>query len=190
MEKLNIVIADDEAIIRLDLKEMLTSAGHKVIGEASTGRQALKLVQQKKPDLVIMDVKMPDLDGLAAAKKIHDDDIAPVMLLTAFSQAEFIERAKKAGVLAYLVKPVQESNLFPAVEIAVSRWREIKNLEAELGKLKENLEGRKMLDRARGIIMDTYGLSEAEAYKKIQQYSMKKHKSIKEIAEEIITAST
>ena len=188
-KSLTIVIADDEALLRLDLREMLEEAGHRVAGEAADGYKAVELAKKYKPDLVIMDVKMPRMDGLVAAKKISEARIAPVLLLTAFSQQNIVEKAKEAGVLAYLVKPIQESNLFPAIEIAVSRWEEMEGLQDELEKLKESLEMRKILDRAKGILMEAHGISEVEAYRRIRQYAMKKQKSIKEIAEAVVRAA-
>lgn len=189
MESLKIVIADNESIIRMDLKEILEEAGHQVVGEAINGLKAIELSRKYRPDLVIMDIKMPEMDGIAAAKAIARDKIAPVLLLTAFSQKEIVDKAKDSGVLAYLVKPVKESNLFPAMEIALSRFREIVQLEQELDDVKHSLEMRKLLDRAKGILMDAYGISEGEAYRRIQQYSMAKRKTIKEVAEAILRSA-
>jgi len=186
MRSLKIVIADNESIIRMDLKEILEEAGHEVVGEATDGVKAIDLTRKFRPDLVIMDIKMPEMDGIAAAKVISNDKIAPVLLLTAFSQKEIVDKAKDSGVLAYLVKPVKESNLFPAMEIAMSRFEEIIQLEHELDDVKNSLEMRKLLDRAKGILMDAYGLNESEAYRRIQQYSMAKRKTIKEVAQAII----
>ena len=189
MKSLKIVIADNESIIRMDLKELLQEAGHEVVGEAIDGYHAVELTRKYHPDLVIMDIKMPEMDGITAAKIIADEKIAPVLLLTAFSQPEIVERAKKSGVLAYLVKPVRESNLFPAMEIALSRFEEMPALEEELDKVKDSLEMRKTLDRAKGILMDAYNLNESEAYRRIQQYSMAKRKTIKEVAEAIVRSA-
>ncbi len=189
MNKLKIVIADNESIIRMDLKELLEEAGHNVVGEASNGKKAVELTKKHRPDLVIMDIKMPEMDGITAAKIIGDEKIAPVLLLTAFSQADIVEKAKHSGVLAYLVKPVREDNLFPAMEIALTRFKEIQQLELELSDVKNSLEMRKTLDRAKGILMDAYNLSESEAYRRIQQYSMAKRKTIKEIAEAIVRST-
>lgn len=188
MKPLKIVIADNESIIRLDLKEILEEAGHVVVGEASDGVKAIELTRKFHPDLVIMDIKMPEMDGIAAAKIISHEKISPVLLLTAFSQKEIVDKAKDSGVLAYLVKPVKETNLFPAIEIALSRFDEFKQLEQELDDVKNSLEMRKILDRAKGILMDAHGLTEAEAYRRIQQYSMAKRKTIKEIAQAIINS--
>lgn len=189
MDKLKIVIADNESIIRMDLKEILEEAGHDVVGEAINGKRAVELARKYHPDLVIMDIKMPEMDGITAAKIIDDENIAPVLLLTAFSQADIVEKAKHSGVLAYLVKPVREDNLFPAMEIALTRFKEIQSLELELNDVKNSLEMRKILDRAKGILMDAYNLNESEAYRRIQQYSMAKRKTIKEVAEAIIRSA-
>ncbi len=188
MEPLKIVIADNESIIRMDLKELLEESGHQVVGEASDGLKAVELVRKTRPDLVIMDIKMPTMDGIAAARIIANEKLAPVLLLTAFSQKEIVDKAKESGVLAYLVKPVKEANLFPAMEIALSRFKEISDLERELEDVKNSLEMRKLLDRAKGILMDAYQLSESEAYRRIQQYSMAKRKSIREVAEAIVSS--
>lgn len=186
MKSLRIVIADNESIIRMDLREILEEVGHEVVGEAADGRKAVELTRKCKPDIVIMDIKMPEMDGIAAAKAIAREKLAPVLLLTAFSQKEIVDKAKNAGVLAYLVKPIRESNLFPAMEIALSRFAEISHLENELDMMKASLEMRKTLDRAKGILMDAYGLNEGEAYRRIQRYSMMKRKSMKEVAEAIV----
>ena len=189
MESLRILIADNESIIRMDLKELLEEAGHEVVGEAADGLKAVELTRKLKPDLVIMDIKMPEMDGIAAAKMISNEKLAPVLLLTAYSQKDIVEKAKDSGVLAYLVKPVKESNLFPAREIALSRFKEYMEIEQELLDLRNSLETRKILDRAKGMLMDAYNLSEQEAFRRIQQYSMAKRKSIREVAEAIIDAS-
>lgn len=190
MKPLKIVIADNESIIRMDVRELLEDAGHEVVGEAVNGVKAVELARKLKPDLCILDIKMPEMDGITAAKIIMDEKIAPVLLLTAFSQGDIVKRATEAGVLAYLVKPVQENNLFPAIEVAISRYQEMHALEDELFKVKDTLAMRKTLDRAKGILMDAHGLSETEAFKRIQQYSMAKRKTIKEVAEAIIRAAT
>lgn len=189
MEALRIIIADNESIIRMDLKELLQEAGHEVIAEASDGLKAVELTRKFQPDLVIMDIKMPEMDGIAAAKIISNEKIAPVLLLTAYSQKEIVDKAKDSGVLAYLVKPVKEANLFPAMEIALSRFREFADLEKELEDIKNSLETRKILDRAKGILMDSLHLSESEAFRRIQQYSMSKRKSIREVAESIVESA-
>jgi len=189
MQSLRIIIADNESIIRMDVKEMLEEAGHTVVGEAADGVKAIEQTRKLRPDLVIMDIKMPEMDGITAARIISTEKLAPVLLLTAFSQKEIVEKAKDSGVLAYLVKPVKEANLFPAIEIALSRFQEFSELERELEEVKNSLEARKILDRAKGILMDAYNLSESEAYRRIQQYSMSKRKSIREVAEAIIDAA-
>ena len=190
MSPQRIVIADNESIIRMDLRELLEEAGHQVVGEGANGKKAVELARKLKPDLIILDIKMPEMDGITAAKIIDDEKIAPVILLTAFSQSEIVERAKDSGVLAYLGKPVQESNLFPALEIALSRWQEMQDLEDQLFKVKDSLENRKILDRAKGILMDAYNITESEAFRRIQKYSMSKRKTIKEVAEAIIRQAT
>lgn len=174
MKALKIVIADNESVIRMDVREMLEDAGHEVVGEAVNGVKAVELARRLKPDLCILDVKMPEMDGIAAARIIAEEKLAPVLLLTAFSQKDIVRRATDAGVLAYLVKPVQESNLFPAIEVAVSRYQELHELEDELFRVKDTLAMRKTLDRAKGILMDAHGLTESEAFRRIQQYSMAK----------------
>ncbi len=190
MKPLKIVIADDEAIIRMDLKEILEEAGHTVVGETANGRRAVAIVRDTCPDLVIMDVKMPDMDGVEAARLITAEHLAPVLLLTAFDDADLIARATDAGVLAYLVKPVEEKNLFPAMEIALSRWQEMKSLEEELAAMRDSLETRKLLDRAKGILMQAHGISEDEAYRRLQRHSMEKRRSLKEIATAVVKAGT
>ncbi|MEG6586835.1 ANTAR domain-containing response regulator [Dendrosporobacter sp. 1207_IL3150] len=190
MQQLRVVIADNESIIRMDLKEILEEAGHIVVGEATDGLKAIELTRKYRPDLVIMDIKMPEMDGITAAKAISNEKISPVLLLTAFSQKEIVEKAKDSGVLAYLVKPVKETNLFPAIEIALSRFQEFAELEQELEDVKNSLETRKILDRAKGILMDAYNLNETEAYRRIQQYSMSKRKSIRDVAQAIVDSVT
>lgn len=189
MQKLRILLADDEALIRLDLREMLTEAGHEIVGEAANGQEAVQLAQELHPDIVIMDVKMPVMDGLTAAQQITEDEIAPVLLLTAYSQQDIVARATEAGVIAYLVKPVREQQLFPAIEVAVSRFRAWQELGRELDELKESLATRKLVDRAKGILMTAHKMTEQEAYRKMQQFSMAKRISLKKLAEEIIAAN-
>ncbi|MBP3232372.1 response regulator [Anaerovibrio sp.] len=190
MNPLKIVIADDETIIRMDMKELLEEAGHQVVGEAANGAKAVELTKRLKPDLCIFDVKMPEMDGIEAANIVSREKIAPVVLLTAFSQPDIVKKASEAGVLAYLVKPVQESNLFPAIEVAMSRYQEMQALEDELLKVKDTLAMRKLLDRAKGILMDAHNISESQAFSRIQKYSMAKRKTIKEVAEAIIRSAT
>ena len=188
-KSLRLVIADNEPIIRMDLREMLEEAGHEIVGEAIDGRKAIELTRMHRPDLVIMDIKMPEMDGITASRKIAEEKLAPVLLLTAFSQPEIVEKAKDSGVLGYLVKPVRESNLFPAMEIALSRWEEMKGMEQELDRLKDSLETRKIADRAKGILMAAHKLSEQEAYRRMQRYAMMKRLSMKEVAEAIVRAA-
>jgi response regulator NasT len=188
MPQLKVIIADDESIIRLDLRKMLEEKGDSVIGEASDGQKALELTRTLRPDIVILDIKMPVMDGLDAAKIIAEEKIAPVVLLTAYSQGDLIDRAKEAGVFAYLIKPFKESDLMPAIEIALARYLELQGLEAQVGDLQDKLETRKIVDRAKGILMDKYDLKEGEAFRRIQQQSMNTRKSMREIAEAVIIA--
>jgi len=183
-----VIIADDESIIRMDLREMLTNLGYLVIGEVGDGRSAVNLARELRPDVVIMDIKMPDMDGIDAAKVLTEERVSPVLLLTAYSQQELIERAKDAGVVGYLVKPFRESDLSPAIEVAVARFAEFRSLEKEVGDLKLALETRKLVDRAKGILMDSQGMTESEAFRKIQKMSMNTRKPMKEVAEAIILA--
>ena len=188
MDPLRIVIADDEPIIRLDLKKTLENMGHEVVGEAGDGAKAVDIARQLKPNIVILDIKMPEMDGIDAAKIITTDGISPVLLLTAYSQKDLVDRAKDAGVFAYLVKPFKEADLLPAIEIAISRYSEFMELENEVTDLENKLETRKAVDRAKGILMDQYGLKEQEAFRRIQVQSMNTRKSMREIAEAIIIA--
>ena len=188
MERTRIIIADDESIIRMDLREMLSNLGYLVIGEVGDGRSAVNLARELRPDLVIMDIKMPDMDGIEAAKILTEEKIAPVLLLTAYSQQELVDRARVAGVVGYLVKPFRETDLSPAIEVALARFTEFTTLEKEVGDLKKALETRKFVDRAKGILMDTQSLTEAEAFRKIQKMSMNTRKPMKEVAEAIILA--
>jgi response regulator NasT len=188
MAQFRIIIADDESIIRMDLKEMLTNLGHLVVGEAGDGTSAVNLARELRPDIVIMDIKMPDLDGIEAARILTEENIAPILLLTAYSQQELIERAKEAGVVGYLVKPFRESDIGPAIEIAIARFHELRSLGERVEDLEESLAARKAVDRAKGILMDTQRLSESEAFRKIQKMSMDTRKSMREIAEAIILA--
>ena len=188
MERTRIVIVDDESIIRIDLREMLSNLGYLVIGEVGDGRSAVNLARELRPDLVIMDIKMPGMDGIDAAKILTEEKIAPVLLLTAYSQKELVSRARQAGVVGYLVKPFRESDLSPAIEVALARFAEFRALESEVGDLQEALETRKFVERAKGILMDTQGLTEADAFRKIQKMSMNTRKPMKEVAEAIILA--
>ncbi len=188
MSQIRVVIADDESIIRMDLRTLLEEMGHEVVGEAADGQKALELTRTLKPDVVILDIKMPVMDGLDAAKIISEEKIAPVVLLTAYSDKDLIERAKQAGVFGYLVKPFKESDVMPAIEIALARYLEMHDLESAVGDLEQKLETRKVIDRAKGILMDKLKMSEADAFRRIQQQSMNQRRSMKEIAEAIIIA--
>lgn len=188
MERIRVIVADDESIIRMDLREMLTNLGYLVVGEVGDGRSAVNLSRELRPDIVIMDIKMPDMDGIEAAKILTEEKIAPVLLLTAFSQQDLIERAREAGVAGYIVKPFRESDLAPAIEVALARFAELTALEKEVGDLQTALETRKLVDRAKGILMDTQGLTEAEAFRRIQKMSMNTRRPMKEVAEAIIIA--
>jgi response regulator NasT len=180
-----IVVAEDEALIRMDLVEMLREAGYEVVAEAADGAQAIELVQLHKPDLAILDVKMPVLDGISAAEKIID--IAPVLMLTAFSQRELVERARDAGVMAYVVKPFSIGDLVPAIEIAISRHTQMRSLADEVKDLHERLETRKLIDRAKGILMQALNLSEPEAFSWIQRAAMDRRLTMKEVAAAVIS---
>jgi response regulator NasT len=181
-----VVIAEDEALIRLDLKEMLEEEDYEVVGEAGDGETAVKLAAELRPDLVIMDVKMPVLDGLSAAEQIAEQRIAPVVILTAFSQRDLVERARDAGAMAYLVKPFTKADLVPAIEMAGSRFQEIRALEAEVSTLRDRLEVRKLLDRAKGLLQSEHGLSEPEAFRWIQKTSMDRRVSMREVAQAVL----
>ena len=181
-----VVIAEDEAIIRLDLKEILEEEGYEVVGETGRGDEAVELVKQTEPDLAILDIKMPGLDGLAAARQITGERLAAVLILTAFSQRNLIEEARDAGVLAYLVKPFQTGELVPAIEVALGRFREMKALETENKNLEEQLETRKVVDRAKGMLMDKHGMSESDAFSFIQRTAMRERRTMKAEAQRIL----
>jgi response regulator NasT len=183
---LRILVAEDEALIRIDLAEMLGEAGYDVVGQASNGEQAVELARELEPDLVIMDVKMPVMDGISAAEEIGSAKICPVVMLTAFSQTELVERARDAGVMAYIVKPFTAADLAPAIDIARSRWTEMKALEGEIADLGERLETRKQVDRAKGILMKKLKISEAEAFRWIQKTAMDRRLGMKEVADAVI----
>ncbi len=180
------VIAEDEALIRLDLKEMLEEDGYAVVGEAGDGETAVRLARELKPDLVITDIKMPVLDGLSAAERIAAERIAPVVILTAFSQRELVERARDAGAMAYLVKPFSKTDLVPAVEMATSRYAELTALEAEVGSLQERLETRKLVEQAKGLLQSRHGMSEPEAFRWIQKNSMDRRLTMRKVAETVV----
>ncbi len=186
MDELRIIIADDESIIRMDLREMLQEVGHTVVAEAQNGEELVAAVQTFAPDLVITDIKMPVLDGLSAIKLFNAEYTVPVILLTAFSQVEFIQEAAQIGVLAYLSKPIREEQLVPAIEIAMSRFGNIRDLEQEIQKLQETLELRKLVERAKGILMTVHNYSEEAAYRKMQQYAMNERSSLQEVARAVV----
>ncbi|WP_229054191.1 ANTAR domain-containing response regulator [Aeromicrobium sp. Leaf350] len=181
-----VVIAEDEALIRLDLAEMLAEEGYDVVGEASDGEQAVALVTEHRPDVVLMDIKMPKLDGIEAASRIAEQRLAPVVLLTAFSQRELVERARDAGAMAYLVKPFQKSDLAPAIEMARSRFAETRALEAEVGDLTDRLETRKAVERAKSVLQESFGISESESFRWIQKSAMDLRLSMREVADQVI----
>ncbi|WP_441246662.1 ANTAR domain-containing response regulator [Kitasatospora sp. McL0602] len=181
-----IVIAEDETLIRLDLKEMLEEEGYTVVGEAGDGATAVKLVEELRPDLAILDVKMPVLDGLSAAEQIHAAHLAPVLMLTAFSQRELVDRARDAGAMAYIVKPFSKSDLVPAIEMAVSRYTEMRTLEEEIADLTQRLETRKLVDRAKSVLQTKFGLNEPAAFRWIQKTSMDRRMTMAAVAEAVI----
>ena len=184
--KPRVLIAEDEALIRLDLAEMLAEEGYDVVGEAGDGEVAVRLAEELRPDLCILDIKMPVMDGLAAAEKIADARIAPVVILTAFSQRELVERARAAGAMAYLVKPFQKADLVPAIEIALSRFAELSALEKEVASLSDRLETRKAVERAKGAMMTKYSMTEPQAFKWIQRTAMDHRLTMREVAERIL----
>jgi response regulator NasT len=181
-----VVVAEDEALIRLDLVEMLGEEGYEVVGEAGDGERAVALAEELAPDLVVLDVKMPRLDGIAAAERIARQRIAPVVILTAFSQRELVERARDAGAMAYLVKPFSKADLVPAIEMAMSRFAELQQLEGEVADLTDRLETRKAVDRAKGVLQGTLGLSEPDAFRWIQKTAMDLRLSMRQVAEGVI----
>jgi AmiR/NasT family two-component response regulator len=189
-ERTRVIIADDESIIRMDLREMLGNLGYLVVGEVGDARSAVNLARELRPDIVVMDIKFEgeDYDGIDAARALTQEKLAPVLLLTAYSQRELVVRAREAGVVGYLVKPFREADLVPAIEVALARFNEFKAMEKQLGDLTLTLETRKFVDRAKGILMDTQGLSEAEAFRRIQKMSMNTRKPMKDVAEAIILA--
>jgi len=183
---LRVLVAEDEALIRMDLVELLTDEGYNVIAEAGDGEEALDLARKLMPDLVVMDVKMPKMDGISAAAMIAEERIAPVVMLTAFSQRELVERARDAGAMAYVVKPFDASDVVPAIEIAMARFAEIRAVEAEVADLEERFASRKAVDQAKGLLQEGLGLSEAEAFRWIQKTAMDLRKSMREVAEGVI----
>ena len=185
-KSIRVVIAEDEAIIRLDLKESLEAEGYAVIGETGRGDEAIDLVRMLEPDLVILDIKMPGMNGIDAAKVISDEGLAAVILLSAFSQQDLIKEASNAGVLAYLVKPFQRSDLVPSIELALGRFEEISGLKQEAVMLRESLETRKLVDRAKGLLIDNYGLKESDAYRYLQKKAMEDRTTMKAVAEDLL----
>jgi len=183
-----IVIADDEPLIRIDLRETLESLGYEVVGEAADGKHAVDLARTLRPDIVIMDIKMPEMDGIAALRILTEENIAPVLLLTAYGEGELVQQASDAGAVAYLVKPFRQSDLQPQIEVALARFGELRTLRAELDDVREALTVRKLVERAKGLLMETQGLKEAEAFRRIQKLSMDTRKSMKEVAEAILLA--
>ena len=183
----SVVIAEDEALIRMDLAEMLTEEGYDVVGQAGDGAKAVELTEALRPDLVILDVKMPVLDGIAAAERIASQRIAPVVILTAFSQRDLVERARDAGAMAYLVKPFSKGDLVPAIEMAVSRFAELITLEGEVADLQDRLETRKAVDRAKSVLQQQLQLSEPEAFRWIQKTAMDLRLSMRQVAEGVVT---
>jgi response regulator NasT len=183
-----VLIAEDEALIRLDLKEMLEEEGYDVVGEAGDGEQAIQLAEELRPDLVILDVKMPRVDGIAAAEAIAKQRIAPVIILTAFSQRDLVEQARDAGAMAYLVKPFQKKDLLPTIEMATSRFAEIVVLEREVSGLTERLETRKVVERAKGVLMTEHGMTEPQAFRWIQRTAMDRRTTMRDVAAKVLSA--
>jgi response regulator NasT len=184
-----VLIAEDEALIRLDLREMLEEEGYDVCGEAGDGQTAVDMANQLRPELVILDVKMPVLDGIAAAEQIARNRIAPVIILTAFSQRDLVEKAREAGAMAYLVKPFQKKDLLPTIEMALSRYSELVGLEAEVDDLQGRLEARKLVDRAKAVLMTDHGMSEPEAFRWIQRGSMDRRTTMRAVAEAVLAGT-
>jgi response regulator NasT len=185
-QQLRLVIADDDSLTRMNLRETLVGLGYLVVGDAGDGSSVIHLARELRPDLVIMDIKMPKLDGIQAAKVLTEERICPVLLLTAYSDRELVERALDAGVGGYIVKPFRDAELLPAIEIALARYAEFREMDKQINDLKETLETRKLVERAKGVLMDTQGLKEQEAFRKIQQLSMNTRKSMREIAQAIL----
>jgi response regulator NasT len=183
-----VVVAEDEAIIRLDLKEMLEEEGFEVVGEAADGDSAVRLAREQRPQLVIMDIKMPGLDGLQAAERITEQDLAAVLILTAFSQRDLVHRAAEAGAMGYVVKPFQKADLMPAIEIALARYSQLSALRKETASVSEQLAVRKLVDRAKGVLMDRDGMSEAAAFRFLQKRAMDQRRPLREVAEDVMGA--
>jgi AmiR/NasT family two-component response regulator len=185
---IRVLIAEDEALIRLDLKEMLTEEGFDVVAEVADGAAAVEKARELRPDLAILDIKMPVMDGLSAAEHITDERLAAVLILTAFSQRDLIEKARRAGAMAYLVKPFQKHDLLPAIEIAAGRFADLQGLESQVGTLQDRLEARKVIERAKGLLQQQEGLSEQEAFRRLQQQAMSDRLSMRDVAERVIQA--
>jgi len=181
-----VLVAEDEALIRLDLVELLNDEGYEVVGQAGDGETAVAMARELEPDLVVMDIKMPVMSGIEAAEIISDERIAPVVMLTAFSQRDLVEQAREAGVMAYVVKPFDASDVVPAIEMAMARFQELRAVEDEAADLQERLESRKLVDQAKGLLQDSFGMSEAEAFRWIQKQAMDMRKSMREVAEGVI----
>ncbi|MDK7733544.1 response regulator [Propionimicrobium lymphophilum] len=181
-----VLVAEDEALIRLDLVELLEEQGYEVVGQAADGEKAVEMARELRPDLVVMDVKMPKMDGITAAENITDERIAPVVMLTAFSQRELIQKAKTAGAMAYVVKPFDASDVVPAIEIAMARFQEMQALDDEVASLEERLESRKIIDQAKGILQEALGMTEPEAFRFIQKTAMDLRRSMREVASGVI----
>jgi two-component system, response regulator PdtaR len=186
---IRVVIAEDEAIIRLDLKELLEEEGYEVVGETGRGDEAVELVRELKPDLAILDIKMPGLDGLTAARHIVGERLAAVLILTAFSQRDLVEQARDAGAIGYIVKPFQKSDLIPAIEVALGRHKELEDLARDVGDLKDRLEGRKVMDRAKGILRDRNGFSEDQAFTFLRQQAMNRRTKVEVVAQMVVDGS-
>ena len=186
---IRVVIAEDEAIIRLDLRETLEEEGYEVVGETGRGDKAVELVREMRPDLAILDIKMPHMDGLEAARIISGERICGVLMLTAFSQREVVEDARDAGALAYLVKPYQKSDLIPAIEVAIGRFRELQQLSGEVDALGEQLEARKVIDRAKGVLIDQHGMKEHDAFTFIQRTAMSERSRMRDVADRILAGT-
>jgi response regulator NasT len=184
-----VVIAEDEAIIRLDLAETLQEEGYEVVAETGRGDEAVRLVREHQPDIAILDIKMPGLDGLSAAREIAGERLAAVLILTAFSQRDLIERARDAGALGYLVKPFQKAELLPAIEVALGRFKEMKALHDQATSLEEQLESRKLVDRAKGKLMDDHGMTEGAAFSFIQKTAMRERRTMRQVAEDILAGA-
>lgn len=186
VKRLQVLVAEDETLIRLDIVEILNGAGYEVVGEAENGERAVELARELRPELVVMDVKMPVMDGITAAKTIAEEKIAPVVMLTAFSQRDLVESAREAGAMAYVVKPFGENDLIPAIEIAAARFEELRALEEEVSSLAEQFETRKLVDRAKALLISTMGLSEPQAFRWIQKTSMDRRLTMREVSETVV----